>query len=306
MPRPYKKKKTMKKILLAAAAMLMIAGFSTSCKRGKLKGFDRTPAGLHYKFHVKTDSERAQLGDIIIAEIWVYLGDELQFTNAGDPEPMFQVMQSQHGGDLMEALQMIGIGDSVTFAFNLDTLRKYNPDMLDEPGHTHLFYTIKVDDIMTLEEFEIRMEEEQARGEAEELAKLETFLKENRITAKPNADGVYVIITSRGSGAVASRGKEVAINYVGSLLDGTTFDTNKESTARETGLYNPGGRYEPLSFVVGGGRMIRGMDNGVEGLRVGTKARLIIPSSVGYGSRDMGTIPPFSTLIFDIEIVSVN
>jgi FKBP-type peptidyl-prolyl cis-trans isomerase len=296
----------MKKILLAAAALLMVASVFTSCGRGELRGFKKTKNGLHYKFHVKTDSPRAQLGDIIIAEIWVYMGEELEYTNEGAPEPMFQVMESQHAGDLMEALMMIGAGDSVTFAFNLETLRQHNPGMPEDPNNKFLFYTIKVEGVYSEAEFEIKMEEDRIRGEVEEAERLAAYISEQGITVKPNADGVFVIVKTRGTGAVASRGKSIEINYIGRLLDGTVFDTSLEDVARESGLWTPEGRFEPLPFQVGVGQLIIGMDNALVDMRVGTKATLIIPSNVAYGARAQGSIPAFSTLVFDVEIVSVK
>jgi FKBP-type peptidyl-prolyl cis-trans isomerase len=295
----------MKKILIAAASLLMMAGVLTSCGNKELRGFKKTKTGLHYKFHEKTNNPRVEIGDIIIAEIWVYVGGELEFTNAGAPEPMFQVMESMHGGDLMEALRMVGRGDSVTFAFNMDSLRRYNPGMPDD-GTDLLFYTIKVDWFGSEEEFEFKMEEDQIRGEAEEAEQLAAYISEQGITARPNDDGVYVIVTTRGTGAVATRGKTIQMNYVGRFLDGTVFDTSLETVARENDLFTFGREYTPLQFAIGVGQVIPGMDNALVDMRVGTKATLIIPSNMGYGSRNQGTIPAFSTLVFDVEIVSVQ
>ncbi|MDR0438425.1 MAG: FKBP-type peptidyl-prolyl cis-trans isomerase [Bacteroidales bacterium] len=292
----------MKKAVITVLAMIF--GISV-CMAQNLDGFTQTKTGLHYKFHIKTDNPRAQLGDIIIAEIWAYLDDELEYANIGGPEPMFQVMESQHPGDLMEALQMIGKGDSVTFVFNMDTLRKYNPPgSLD--GIKSVFYTIKVEDVYTEDEFWKKMEEDQIRGEAEEATKLKAFISEQGITVEPNDDGVFVIITTEGDGRPISRGETITINYVGRFLDGTIFDTSLEDIAKEHDIYKSDRSYEPLSFQVGAGRIIPGMDYAVLGMKTGTKATLIIPSNMAYGSRAQGTIPAFSTLIFDIEIVDVT
>lgn len=292
----------MKKILIAAAALLMVASFS-SCGKGP-KGFERTEKGLYYKFHVKNEGEKAQIGHIVVAEIWAYLGDSLQFTNAGTPEPMFQVMESRYNGDLMEALQMITVGDSVSFAFNLDTLRKYNQGIV-ENDEDYLFYTIKVDGIYTEADFNAKMEAEKEQGEAEEAKKLAVYIADQKITVSPSPDGVYVIEEKKGTGAVATSGKTVSVNYTGTLLDGKVFDSSLESVIKENGL-PARATYEPLAFEVGAGRMIQGFDNAVNGMKVGTKARLIIPSKMAYGQQNMGNIPPFSTLIFDIEVMDVK
>ncbi|MCL2413988.1 MAG: FKBP-type peptidyl-prolyl cis-trans isomerase [Bacteroidales bacterium] len=299
----------MKRILITAAALLLVAGMFTSCGRSELRGFSRTETGLHYKFYVKTDSPRAQVGEIIVGEIWMYQDDELLFSNEGNPMPLFQVGAPVYDAGLKdalleEALLMIGAGDSVKFAYRLEMF----PHIWDEQEVDFLFHTIKVHGVYTEEEFEMRMQMEQMIGEAIEAEILAEFLAEEGITARPNDDGVYVIVTRRGSGAVASRGRNIQMHYVGRLIDGTVFDTSREDVAREYGLFTPMRDWVPLPFQAGMGQMIPGLDNAVIGMNVGTRATLIIPSNMAYGTHGMpqAGIPGFSTLVFDIEIVAVN
>lgn len=96
-----------------------------------------------------------------------------------------------------------------------------------------------------------------------------------------------------GTGAEATPGSTVSVNYVGALPDGTVFDASA----------NHGGAF---TFPLGAGRVIRGWDEGVAGMKVGGKRTLVIPPAYGYGSSDMGVIPPNSTLIFEVELVSVQ
>jgi FKBP-type peptidyl-prolyl cis-trans isomerase len=299
----------MKKISIIA--LLIVFGISF-CQAQNIADFNLSPTGLYYKFHVKTDSERVKLYDIIIAEVWVYLDDSLDYTNAGFPEPMFQMANSHHGGDLMDALYMVGKGDSVTFAFNLDTLRKYNNLGVLEDNKS-LLYTIKVHGAYTEAEFEDKMEVDRIRGEAEEVEKLKVYIKQKEITVNPNADGIYVIL-EKELPIVITGGKNVWGNYTASLLDGTVVSTNIESVAKEHSI-NPQQIYKPLQFLAGWGQVIEGIDNAVMGMQIGTKARLIIPSNMAYGSSnyilaDDGNtrifIPAYSTLIYDIEIVDVK
>lgn len=95
-----------------------------------------------------------------------------------------------------------------------------------------------------------------------------------------------------GTGATAAAGDTVSAHYVGTLTNGTKFDSSYD-------------RGQPYSFVLGAGRVIAGWDQGVPGMKVGGKRRLTIPPSLGYGSQAYGPIPANSTLIFDIELVSI-
>lgn len=96
-----------------------------------------------------------------------------------------------------------------------------------------------------------------------------------------------------GDGEEALIGKKVTVNYIGSLPDGTKFDSSYD-------------RGIPFSFNLGSGQVIRGWDEGLVGMRVGGKRRLIIPPSLGYGNQAVGSIPPNSTLIFEVELLSVE
>jgi len=95
-----------------------------------------------------------------------------------------------------------------------------------------------------------------------------------------------------GSGATAAIGDTVTVNYVGTLTNGTKFDSS----------YDAG---KPFPFRIGAGQVIAGWDQGVPGMRVGGKRRLTIPPSLAYGSTARGAIPANSTLVFDIDLVSI-
>ncbi len=96
-----------------------------------------------------------------------------------------------------------------------------------------------------------------------------------------------------GDGDEAVAKKNVTVHYRGTLEDGTLFD---QSHGRG-----------PFSFLLGGGQVIKGWDEGVQGMKVGGKRKLIIPSDLGYGSRGAGgVIPPNATLIFEVELLKVG
>jgi FKBP-type peptidyl-prolyl cis-trans isomerase len=96
------------------------------------------------------------------------------------------------------------------------------------------------------------------------------------------------------SAVVATSGKRLNIHYTGTLADGKVFDSSETRKA-------------PLSFVLGTGQVIPGWEKGVEGMKVGERRRLTIPANLAYGEKGIGNIiPPNATLIFEIELLSVE
>lgn len=97
-----------------------------------------------------------------------------------------------------------------------------------------------------------------------------------------------------GDGAEAKTGSMVEVHYTGTLTDGSKFDSSLD-------------RGQPFSFQLGAGRVIRGWDEGVVGMRIGGKRKLVIPPEKAYGERGFPpVIPPSSTLVFEIELLAVR
>ncbi len=96
-----------------------------------------------------------------------------------------------------------------------------------------------------------------------------------------------------GAGAEVKLGDTVTVNYLGTLENGTKFDSSYD-------------RKQPFSFVLGNGEVIRGWDIGVLGMKVGGKRELVIPPELAYGEADKGVIPPNSTLKFTIELLETK
>jgi FKBP-type peptidyl-prolyl cis-trans isomerase len=125
-------------------------------------------------------------------------------------------------------------------------------------------------------------------------ADIQAFLKKNNLTATKTNSGLYYVITQEGSGNFPAVGDEVSMNYTGMFLDGNKFDSNLDSSF---------GHVTPLNFPVGQGRVIRGWDEGIMLLKKGTKAKFILPSTIGYGANGSGKIPANAILQFDVELL---
>ena len=107
------------------------------------------------------------------------------------------------------------------------------------------------------------------------------------------ASGLYIQDLTVGTGDEATSGTTVIVHYEGWLSNGTKFDSSRD-------------RDEPFSFLLGAGRVIRGWDEGVAGMRVGGIRKLVIPPTLGYGvGGSLPTIPGNATLVFDIELLEV-
>ncbi|MGB3571057.1 MAG: FKBP-type peptidyl-prolyl cis-trans isomerase [Phormidesmis sp.] len=115
--------------------------------------------------------------------------------------------------------------------------------------------------------------------------------EENVVTTD---SGLQYVVIAEGDGAQPQPGQRVFVHYVGTLEDGTKFDSSRD-------------RGRPFDFTIGRGQVIKGWDEGVGDMKVGDRRKLIIPPDLGYGARGAGgVIPPNATLIFDVELLRIG
>ena len=121
-----------------------------------------------------------------------------------------------------------------------------------------------------------------------EKAARDKYLADNNITVEPTSSGLYYVEILKGTGPDADAGDQVRVRYKGMFLDGTQFDS---------GIFE---------FILGLHQVISGWDEGINYMKEGGKARLVIPSDLAYGPYGYGSIPGYTTLVFDVELISVN
>ena len=134
----------------------------------------------------------------------------------------------------------------------------------------------------------VSCEKDTLSGTEEE--QIESYIQsKGLVVTEKTATGLrYIRTKENAAGSMLAKGKTVTLNYTGKLLTGKKFDSGS------------------FSFVLGGGRVIKGFDEGIAKMRVGESASIIFPSSLGYGSQGTNGIPGNSPLLFEIEVLSVN
>jgi FKBP-type peptidyl-prolyl cis-trans isomerase FkpA len=123
---------------------------------------------------------------------------------------------------------------------------------------------------------------------------LPTFQKEQLMAEITTASGLIYEDIVEGNGTEASAGAFVTVHYTGWLTNGSKFDSSKD-------------RNDPFQFPLGRGHVIKGWDEGVQGMKIGGTRKLTIPARLGYGAHGAGgVIPPNATLVFEVELLDVQ
>lgn len=293
---------TKNKMLLAS--LLIITGMF-SCTQKK---YTKLKSGLEYLI-VKDEKgdKKTDIGSIISLHILTKIGDSVLFdsrkNNNNEPVPA-QIAKPQYNGDLMEGLTLLTAGDSAVFRVCADSIfRNDQKPPFVKSGDTVHFY-VKMVSVKSLEEYQKEEQETATKQISADEEIIKKYLVDNNITAVKTGSGLYYAITQAGSGENAKPGQEVTMNYTGKLLDGTAFDSNQDPKFGHT---------DPFTFQLGSGQVIKGWDEGIALLNKGAKAKLIIPSPLGYGTRAMPGnpnnekgIPANSILVFDVEMLGAK
>ncbi len=213
---------------------------------------------------------------------------------AGGEPYNYMVGTSYFGEGFDKTLTKMKVGDRATIivpsalAFGENGIRGIIP-----PFST-LVFDVQIEDVMTEEEATKKEKEFAQKLMAEEAKKIAKYIKDNKITEQPDADGVYMVYLKKGTGKKPGPGSIVSVHYTGTLLNGKKFDSSLD-------------RGQPIQFSLGMGEVIPGWDNVLARMVEGDKVKVVIPSAQAYGRAGKGdAIPPFSPLVFDMELISIN
>lgn len=269
-----------------------------ACAQQVPEGFEKAPSGLIYKIHRSTPGlPPARVGDILTANLRYFIDDSLLFDSRFmGRELMFPLINPAFRGDFYEGLLMMSAGDSASFICRADSVFKLMFMVRDMPSFVKPKSVVRFD--IGLIRFQSQEAYERERQQAiqamieESNQALEEFIRTNGITVKPTASGLYYVEHTKGSGQTPRAGQAVRVHYKGTLLDGTKFDSSYD-------------RGQPFEFTLGMGQVIKGWDEGIALMQEGGKAMLILPQHLAYGERQAGSIPPFSPLVFEVELIEI-
>lgn len=295
--------------------ILSLAVFTlSSCNR-----FKTGEAGLQYNIHTDKDGETIKEGDfVVIKGMQTTEKDSVVFSTYDTDRPTFLVCQkAAFKGDLYAALNLLSEGDSATFKINLDTLaaKTGQPKPPFAGKDQYMIFKVKVEKVIPkgkldekafgdkINEFLKADAEAAKKGEA---GKVKAYIQSKALKPTVTASGLNYVITKAGSGVKAQLGDTIEVNYTGMFLGGKIFDTSNPEVAKKAGTFNAQRPYAPLKVPAGMGQTFPGFDEGIMLLPQGTKATLILPSSLAYGEQGSQTIPPFTPLVFEVEIVKIT
>lgn len=204
--------------------------------------------------------------------------------------------------DFLDILEQMRVGDSAIVIRQNDTLAKrkllqYNT-LFKKGGNMKVI--LKVMGVFDSEAKMMATREKDFEDfKQTEIKELKQWLDSKGIKdVKPLNNGVFVKTTRAGSGILLDTGMIVSVNYTGKLKNGEVFDTNSDTTRHMKG---------PFKIALGVGEGIQGFELGIKSMRLGEKATIYMPSLMAYGQQGSPPkIPPFSPLIFDVEIVGVE
>jgi len=286
----------MKKLALL---FIVISAFM-ACQENPHPGFAVSKSGIYYRLHsVGESAYKAQVGDYITVDIaYKTMADSLFF----EGRRKFQVTQPDYEGAIDECFTMLAENEKATFIMSVDsffvkTLESGLPAFLNSGSDMKI--DVSVLNIQTKKQYE---REKEAFlnwindfGEYEKVL-LKHFIEEQKLDVDPTNSGLFYIVLKEGTGKQVEHGDTILVDYEGKFLNGKFFDSTKK-------------RHDPFQFVYGQKwQVIEGLEEAIGMMREGEKALFILPSDIAFGNRgsSTGIIPPFTSVLFEVELLSVK
>lgn len=286
---------------------LIVIFEAVTASQAQEKPFLKTPGGVKYMLHkVVPNAAKPVPGDVVELKLmYKTSSDSVLYDNCRMDYNFVHILEvPAYKGDLNEALALLGVGDSATFllradSFYLKTLREKKLPRFIKKG-SELTFNAKMVSVTPNQEYMKKqmdymtaMNAKAGKSRKQEADSIKRYLEVNKINVAPTNSGLYVIPEREGNGPQPVEGNKAVVDYKGFLLNGKPFDSS----------YDKG---SPLEFKIGGHAVVHGFEEAVKTMKKGGKAKVIVPFNLGYNDNEVGDIPAFSTLIFEIELLDVK
>lgn len=266
-----------------------------------------TAKGTQFQVLTTSTGRKIKLDDIITFHVVQKTAkDSVLFSSYTTGNPVQARVQPE--GDLMDVFPLLAEKDSALVKISTDTIFKNNEAQRPAffPKGSVITCLIKIEKVQTLDEAIAERKAVMDGLAAKEIADMNKYIADKGLALTTTASGLKYRITAPSIKRKPVAGDSVLVNYTGRTVEGKVFDSSIEADAKAGGLVQPGRNYEPIAFRVGQGMVIPGWDEGLLLLGEGAKATFVIPSKLAYGERGAGEdIKPFSTLIFDVQLMKV-
>jgi FKBP-type peptidyl-prolyl cis-trans isomerase FkpA len=282
------------------ALMITLLFICCSCNK-PYPGYSKGKHGIYYKLHkIGETDQKAKYGDFITTDItYKTINDSIFF----EGRRKIQLLQEgSYEGSIDECFLMLSAGESATFIISAKdfygkTLETSMPPFLKENDKMK----VMLDIVEIQSESDYEKEKEaflnwiEDFGDYEKVI-LQQFLNKEKIPVQPTGSGLYRLKIKEGTGKKIAIGDTITVNYEGKFLNGKYFD----STVK---------RNQPFQFVYGTEwQVVKGLEEAIGMMTLGEKSLFILPSDLAFGNEgsSTGIIPPFTSLIFEVEILAVN
>jgi len=289
----------MKRNCLTLASVCLLAMMVLTACTQRFPGYKKTESGLYYKFYShNTSAPKPNQTDFMKVAMTCYLHDSVYFDFQQTESQLYaQLKESVFPADLNEAYAMMHLGDSASFYIKADSVAiKYydkNPEEVGLNADDYFRYEVKLLEIKTAEEFQGEIDRMNKAMREHAMQEFTDFVETNLVGITPESSGVYIIPLEPGKGPCPKKGDKVELDFSAYLLNGqfvgSTFD-----------------RPDKFSFVLGEGFAIQGWEEVVPKMHLGERVKAIIPFELAYDERSVGSIPPYSSLIYDIKLLKIT
>lgn len=279
----------------------LILGFTvfscTDTPKGEEEGLV-TPSGIEIIYFEKGKGEKPTAGLLLLFNTRYTTEDDRVLLESNPEKPLVMGYNNEtpeEAGLVKEVIDHMTVGDSIYFEIPAKNLYEVSfgmevPDTINEESNIRFYMKLvdQMDRVAYMEMMSQKSFEANKEYFDKEKAELRDYLKKSDISVDSTESGLYYEVITEGEGESLEVGDRVTVRYKGKLLTGEEFDSGE------------------FTFTLGQGEVIKGWDEGILLLNEGSEAVLYIPSFLGYSSQGTKNIPPFSSLIFEVEVLNVS